>query len=753
MESEMVKDILKKTLLFSLIVFGLGGLTWAATIEGTVYDPGGQVVSGARVSLTRSLSIIGERQTDSRGVYRFEGLQEGKYQIAASSHGLAGPLIDVELPTAEGKKQDIHLEISAIESRVVVSASLGGILAPQIGSSVSLIDGQEINDRGAQNIFEAIRGASGTEVSQSGRRGGVTGVYVRGGESKYNTVMMDGIPLNEFGGSFDMASLPADGIERVEVIRGPQSALYGPNTVTSAINLVSNRGEGPPRFSARAEGGSNATRLFATGGSGLNGGLSWSYNLSRLVSDGVVENDNYRNQSAFLSLGFGQSSRRQFGFDFFGNANDAGSPGPYGSDPDNLFAGIDTVSRNKQNLFGYQVNYSEQFASRVRQVTTFSFSTNDYNFLSPYGSSFSDNLRGVANTRSEINISNADSLAVGFEYNREQMKNSFITDGTFYSFLLPRTSLAYFVENRWSPSSRLYLIAGVRLDNLRTHSLPPGAFGSRPFIPATSVVKANPRLSLSYVARADSSGGSFGMTRLHGSFGTGIRPPTGFELAFTDNPELKPERSISFDGGVEQKILSSRAVLDLTYYYNRFQDQIVVLGGSLTNLSSFTSANVANSKAQGLEASFRVRPLQSLELSGQYTFLDSSILALDGTSRANAPFQVGQRLIRRPTHSASCNVTWHHGKLMLNTNAYIRGTTLDIEPNLGTFACTLGLPCFFENSGYVRADGGFSYQLPRGVEIYGRLNNFLNQKYEEVYGYPSLHLNFMAGMRFRFPSE
>ena len=125
---------------------------------------------------------------------------------------------------------------------------------PQIGSSVSLISKQEIEDRGAQNALEVIRGIPGIEVSQAGRRGGVTGVYIRGGESKYNAVMVDGIPLNEFGGSFDMASLPADGIERVEITRGPQSALYGSNAVTGVINIISRRGEGRAKFHGTGRG-------------------------------------------------------------------------------------------------------------------------------------------------------------------------------------------------------------------------------------------------------------------------------------------------------------------------------------------------------------------------------------------------------------------------------------------------------------------------------------------------------------------
>ena len=740
----MKKSILRNcTFIFLLLACAeYAGL--AATLEGTVLDPSGKPVPGARISLLRSLTVIEERQSDARGVYKFEGLQDGPYQLAASARGLACPAMDIEVGKTGDQRQDVSLALSALQSQVVVSASLGGALAPQIGSSVSLVSKQDIDDRSAQNALEVIRGVPGIEVNQSGRRGGVTGVYIRGGESKYNAVMVDGIPLNDFGGGFDMASLPADGIERIEIARGPQSALYGSNAVTGVINIISHRGEGAPSFTALAEGGSNYTRRFATGGSGLTHGFNWSYNLSRLDSDGVVANDRYRNQSAFLTLGYDQA-HRQFSFRFFGNANDSGAPGPYGSHPAGPAVGIDTVSRGKQNLFGYQLGYVEQISSRVRQVTTASLSTNDlFYHLNIWGDYRSSSLRGVFNTRSEIILSPKNTLAVGFEFNREQIKHDYITDSQYSPFLLPRTSLAYFVEDRWNLSNRLYIIAGVRLDQLRTHSIPPDGW-ARPFIPADSVIKTNPRVSAAYLVQEGDPNRFFGGTRIHGSFGTGIRPPDGFELAFTNNPHLKPEKSVSFDAGIEQSMLANRAVVDVTYFLNRFEDQIVTLSGAVQNLSSYRSDNLNNSRAQGLEVSLRLRPVQSLEFASQYTFMDTAILALDGSSMANAPFKVGQELRRRPRHSASYNLAWRHNRLTLSTNASIRGAVLDSEP-------TNGYP-FYKNKGYTRADAGVSYRLPKGVEIYGRLNNFLNQKYEEVLGYPALRLNFMAGMKFNFNAE
>jgi len=724
-----------------------------STLQGTVLDPDGRPVANARIALFSGLVSIEQRSTDSEGRYRLEGLSRGNYAVLATSTGLSGRSADIELHDAEALNLDLHLKISAVEEQVVVSASLDEALPSQIGSSVSVIAQPEIEARGAESVSEVLRGVPGVDVSQTGRRGGATSVFIRGGNSNYNLVMIDGIQVNQFGGDFDFASLATDGVERVEVSRGPESALFGTNAVAGVVNIVSETGDGPPHFSFLGEGGSYSTRRLATGGSGLSRGFSWAYNLSRLDSDGVVTNDYYRTQSSYLSLGYSRSPRRQFTFHFFGNSNSAGSPGPYGSDPDHLFFGLDTVSRDKQNLFAYQANYSEQFTPRLKQVFSVSVSPDRSYFISPFGDSFLKNLRVVANTHGEFIVSGKDLFVYGFEYNHEQVQDTFIADASNAAFVLPRASYAYFAENRWHPVRRWFLTTGLRVDDLRTASLPPDAFGSRPFIPSSSVVKVNPRVATSFLLRDARSDDSLGVTRLHGSFGTGIRAPNGFDLAFTDNPRLKPEKNISFDAGIEQRFFADRAIFDVTYFYNRYKDQIVVLGGSLTNLSTFTSDNLANSRAQGLETSLHLRPLRSLDVAASYTWLDTAILALDGSTQVLSPLEVGQPFLRRPRSSAGYNVTWVYRRLTLNANAFVRGATLDVEPNDGTFACQLGLPCLFRNPGYVLANAGFSYELPRGLEFHARLNNFANQKYEDSFGFPSLRLNFMAGVRYHFPSR
>ena len=740
----------RTVLLGAFLILLFATAAHAGSLGGTVLDPSGRPVPQAQVTLLRSLVVLDQVQTDSQGTFKFTGLANGKYQLSASATGLASSQVEIDVRGAEPQTTDLHLKITAVQQQVVVSASLGDALASEVGSSVSIVSGQEIKDRAALNVLDVLTGIPGVEVSQAGRIGGVTGVYVRGGQSNYNLVMVDGIELNQFGGAFDFAPLPADGVDRVEVTRGPESALYGPNAVTSVINIVTTQGEGAPHFTVQAEGGNFSTRRFLGNGSGVTGGLAWGFSVSRMDTGGLVQNDNFRNQTAFLSLGYHRSPRRRVDFHFIGNANDAGAPGPYGSDPDGLFSGIDTFTRDKQNLFGWVGSYSEQITSKFRQVTSFDLSTNDYYFRSPYGDSYSDNLRAVLNTRSEVAVSSKDFFVAGFEYNREQVKNTYIADDSSVPFVLPRTSLAFFAENRWSPAHRLFLTTGFRVDDLRTHELPPGAFGERPLLPPSTVAKFNPRVAAAYMLR-ESHGSAWDGTRLHASFGTGIRAPDGFNLAFTDNPKLKPETSISFDVGFEQRFFQGKAVLDITYFENHFHDQIVTLGGSLTNLSSFSSGNLGNSRAQGAEISFQVHPIRSLQMSVEYTLDKTAVLSLDGTSLALAPLQVGQHLFLQPRNSGAYNVTWRHRNLMLNTNAYIRGTALNVEPNYGLGACSFfALPCQFQNEGYFRMDGGFSYRLPKGVEIFGRMDNMLNRKYEQVLGYPSLPFNFLAGVRYTF---
>jgi outer membrane receptor protein involved in Fe transport len=727
-----------------------------AAIQGTVLDPDGRAVADAQVTLLGAMTVSAQTRADAHGEYKFASLAEGEYTIVANVSGFSSISTDIKLAVDQDLVSDVHLKLSAVQEQVIVSASLGGALAPDVGSSVTVVSSDDIDNEGVETVADALRNVPGVAINRTGQLGAVTSAFIRGGNSNYNLIMIDGIPMNDFGGGFDLAPLPTEGVEQVEVLRGPQSALYGSNAVAGAINIVTDPGEGSPHFSFSGEGGSYDYYRLTTGGAGSTNGFGWSYSLSRVATTGPVIDDSYWNNTSFVSLSYSRSPRRKIVAHFFGDAGSVVTPGPWGSDPDGLYPGLGspfaTVYQD-QNLFGYQMSETEQVSSSFTQVSTVSVATDRFFFPSAVdGNSFTDTLRLTANTRSEITFSPKDVFVAGFEYVRETYKDTFVTDSGISPYTIPRNSYAFFAENRWNPGTRWFISTGVRIDSINTGSIAADEVdASRPFIPAASVIKVNPRISAAFVAH-QSDAGFFGITRLHSSFGTGIRPPDGFELGFTNNPDLKPEKSISADAGIEQRFAHDKAVLDVTYFYNGYRDQIVSTG-NFPNVSTFLTANLAKSRAYGIESSFKLRPLRSLEITGEYTWLNTAILALTGELAAQPPFEVGQPLIRRPRSSAGYNVTWTYRRLMLNSNASIRGPVLDLEPNDGTFACELMLPCLFRDKGYVDANAGFSLRLPKGVEIYGRLNNILNQYYEESFGFPALRLNFVSGIKWELPSR
>jgi outer membrane receptor protein involved in Fe transport len=323
---------------------------------------------------------------------------------------------------------------------------------------------------------------------------------------------------------------------------------------------------------------------------------------------------------------------------------------------------------------------------------------------------------------------------IGAAETLEEVKNSFITAADFSTFPVRRNDTAFYVENRFESRGRLFLNAGVRGELLRTGAIPTDGF-ARPFFPAQTITAVNPKLAAAYVWRS---------TRLHGSFGTGIRPPDGFDLAYTNNPALKPERNRSFDAGVEQRLFHDVLALDATYFYNRFHDLIVILGGSLKALSHFQSDNLSNARAQGGEFSARLRPARWLFVTASYTRLQTGILSLDHAAGvAQPPFQVGQELVRRPQDSGSFVASFTRGRLAGDFTGVFRGSVLDVEPLLGA---TNGL---FRNPGYSNLGINLNYSLGHGLTAYGNLRNALNGRYEEVLGYPSPRLNFVAGLKWK----
>jgi len=716
-----------RPLTYSVFLFAC--LLRAETYQGKVVDPSGAAIAGADVAAVNRLGVVARAATDSTGAFQITVTETSGVSLLVTAAGFETKTLSLAEATA------ITLNIAPQNDSVTVAGSTMDIPLSEQGSSASVISREEIAQRNEAQAIDLIRDLPGVSVTSTGSRGAVTSLFIRGGDSDFNLVQIDGVPIDWFGGYSDFSPIPTDFLDHIEVVRGAQSAVYGSYANSGVVNFVTRQPDEKLTFDALAEGGSHDERRFALGGSGTLDGFGIGLYLSELDDNGPVPNSGYQDRNVFASL------MRNFGGQSFAahgsfNASDAGQPGPYGSDPEHLYTGLDLISNDRFDRSEYGAHYQIDVTPRVREELFANVFWNNSYYVSPFGDSFENDYRGQLEERTVVNVSSFYTTAVGYVFSREEVKNTFFTDTSSVLTPIQRNQQGIYWENRFQFGKRLFLNAGARAEIIQTARIP-ADLPTRPEFPANTITRVNPKVAIAYVVREG--------TNVHASGGSGIRPPNGFELAFTNNPDLKPERTKTFDAGVEQRLFRNRVSLDATYFYNRFYDLIVSTGGSLTHLSSFQTDNLANSRAEGGEFSLRIRPTRWISLAGSYTLLDSEILSLNGsTGLAQQYYQVGEPLIRRPHNSGAMVATFSRGRISADVTGYFRGTVLDVEPNYGASA---GL---FNNPGFANFGVNVNYSLRHGVTLYGNLRNALNWHYEEAFGFPSPLLNFVSGVKWNF---
>ncbi|MBS1854651.1 MAG: TonB-dependent receptor [Acidobacteria bacterium] len=700
------------------------GALSAAEIAGRIIDPSGAAIGGAQLAVTNQTGIVARTASAPNGSFRVDVPATEGASLVVAAPGFATRTVPLD------QAASVQLELAPRVDAVEVVGSTIELPAAAQASSVSEITPEQVRGRNEPFAMDLLRYTPGAVFNQSGYPGAVSSLFLRGGNSNMTLVEIDGVPVNSFGGSFDFAHIPAEAVDHIDVVRGAQSAVYGSYANTGAIEITTRRPGSEPELDLMAEGGSHWERRFGATGSGTLAGFGLVASASRYDNDGPVVNSDYRNEDVTLRVSRA-FTRQRIGLHGFFDSNEEGEPGPWGSNPMHIFTGIDTVSRAKNNFSSYGGHYEADLSPRVREEITGNFFLYNSGFQSKYGFSFNKDLRAEGEARTVVRISPHDVASFGVAGGREEVKNSYITDASYSTFPLRRNEAAVYAENRYD-IGRLYLSTGVRAEFFRTPAIPSDGY-SRPDFPASNISRVNPKVAAAY---------SLGGTRLHSSFGMGLRPPSGFELAFTNNPALKPERTRSVDAGVERALLHGMLMVDGTYFYNRYYDLIVTLGGSLTTLSHYKSANLANSQAQGAEFSARLRPARWVLVSGGYTLLETRILSLDGSdAQAPLPFTVGQQLTRRPEHSGNFTAAFSRGRVAADVTGYFRGRALFEEPSYGAGS---GL---FWNPGFSNIGLNVNYSLGQGMTLYGNLRNALDRHYEEVFGFPSPLLNFVAGVK------
>jgi len=722
-----------------LFVFSfLAPQVWAAeSVTGTVVDPSGAVVPRALVRLLdASGALVATTVTDAAGEFRFAALAGASYTLEVELTGFA----QARQAVVTGQPVKIMLALAPVRERLVVTATRTEAPSGQLGSSVSVISADEIAHRHSVTLSELLRGVPGVLLTQLGAPGALTSLFVRGAESDHNRVFVDGVPVNEPGGFFNFANLTPLNLERIEVVRGPQSALYGSDALGSVVQLFTQRGQAETRWPHAAfalESGKHATLHATASVSGAVSAVDYAAGVARFLTDNEFPNSAFRNTAGSANFGLRASEHTSLRFILHGEFGTAGTPNQVAfrpADAGEFFRrreGVTSVvfryepSARWQQRIGYGYTRSRQrtrdlvvdppfVPQYAGRVAPFSF----FDFLGDY---LNDTRRQRLNYQSDYTFSPGQIFTAAFEYERERGR---LGDVFYPPFVVAhRTNLGYVFQHQALLFARLYVTGGVRVEDN-------GSFGTA----------ATPRISAAYFLRR--VGAVLGASKLKFNFGTGIKEPQFVESFspspyYRGNPSLQPERVRSFEVGVEQRFWHDRGKLEVNWFDNRFRDLIAFqIIDYLTFEGSFF--NLARTKAKGAEVVLELVPGRGLRGIGSYTFLDA--LVTHGVA-FDPVFVAGQRLFRRPKHAGALTLMWDWRRFNLTTSAVFVGARVDSDFLL------LGLT---RNSGYSKWDVALSFRSAHRVTYYAQVENLLNRRYMEVLGYPALKLTVRGGARLEF---
>jgi vitamin B12 transporter len=608
-----------------------------------------------------------------------------------------------------------------LHPEVVVSASRVPVAARESGSAVSVITGAQLEDRQVRLVSDVLRDIPGVSVNRSGPMGTLTQVRLRGAEGNQTLVLIDGIEVNNpaAASEFQFQNLLNAGISRIEVLRGPQSALWGSDAIGGVINIVTKRPGKGWSLTARGEGGSfdtrdglahfgyGADRLYA---SGTLGGYETSGVSIADSRAGNPEKDGYNNLTGRLKAGV--KPTRNFEIEIVGMRvdseldNDASAAVVNITDGDSTSETVQTYGLAKAKLTLADGAWEHILRTAYAKDETEFFDGGGANTFSSHGTK--KKLDYQTNLLFETPAVAAAKHTLTFALERETDKQ-FTDSGFSGPSMVSVENTGYVGEYRLGLWDRLFLSAALRHDD-----------NDPLFDDATTW-----RTTLAYLVK--SSG-----TRFHASAGTGAKNPTLFELfgatpTFTGNPDLSPETAFGFDAGVEQQLWDRRVVVDATFFANRIEDLILGFGNMAVNLPGTT-------KTRGLELTLAAEPRPNIRIDASYTFLE--------TRDAD-----GIRLIRRPKHIAAINALFRFRILdrPATANIGLRYNGDQTDRVFNSF-----FPVEIETKkleGYTLVNAGFSWQITERLQVFTRGENLLDEQYQEVFGYGTPGLGVFAGLR------
>ncbi len=612
-------------------------------------------------------------------------------------------------------------------SEVVISATKTATPTLEVASSISVIDSAEIADRNTFNVADLLQEQYGVYMAQQGGPGTLESIFLRGGNSNHTLVLIDGVEMNmpnDPSNTFDFSNLSADNIERIEILRGPQSILYGSDALAGVINIISRRGYGKPKTFLSFEGGSYGTLKGLGGIHGSLDLLNYSLTFSKYKTLGFSaaskkyvgnsERDGTDNDNISSRIGFNFS--KDFNLNITYRYNKASTDydqhgGMFGDDPTYIYKLDESAFRTEGNLSLFNGLLTQKLGfSYFRNIRKYSYDSILYN---PYSStSFYDGRKSKFDLQNNLNLMENIKFIIGLETEQEKAYTEFYSFNSSYLYenIIPFSSLrtsAVYLENQFKFFNSIFGTVGIRLDHHER-------FGN----------KITYRFAPAYIIWQTG-------TKLKATYGTGFKTPSLIYLFDPSygNPDLKPEQSQGWDAGFEQ-FINNYLSFGVTYFSNSYKD----LFGFDQN---FREVNIDKTLTKGVEFFAEIKPVENLKIKVNYTYTNA-VDRSDSSPDKNKP------LLRRPKNKFDLNINYNFLK-DINANIefmYVGKRDDKIFTDFSSVRTEL--------SPYSLINFAVSYSIFDYLRLNGRVENLLNKYYEEVYGYATPGLSAYAGVKFIF---
>ncbi len=647
---------------------------------------------------------------------------------------------------ADGDMMDIPSGMPMMEADLIEEVSVEPVVVSEtrmekpishVTGSVHVITREQLEKRQFPYLREVLRDVPGLTIVQTGSRGGATSLFSRGGQSNFTMVLIDGVKVNDAGGGFEFGNLTTDNVERIEIVKGPQSALYGSDAIGGVINIITKEGRGPTKMAVEAMGGagrgigsSMLTHQERVSVSGASNRLDYSGEWSRMDHAGMFDlNNRYKNNVFSGNFGLRATDTLKFRSTFRYTDTQFNFPTDFvfgvGYLPMDPNQGQERTLISFGNSATYQATswweHVFQWSHMESRFKFFDFPDaipTDFGFRQTDGTQRRDMLDYHMNFHVRDGDWSGSAATFGVEWQEERLSQSNVVNpGTSASTNLSRRNMGYYAQLQGTYAERVFLTTGVRVEENEF-------FGT--FV--------NPKVSGAYLHKETG-------TKIRGSFGRGIRAPSFSELigfpnfGIPGNFNLKPEKATSWEVGLDQELIGKALTMSVTWFHNDFSNLVV--------LNTGVNTNIQGAETQGLESTVRWRATKELTLSATHTYLKTEVTDIGAGQNFGGLFVPGGRLLRRPEHSGNFQADYQVKDWGLNIMVLGVGDRVDRD------FTSAGSPRV-NNPGYVRVDvsGWYSLGKFQGSEWKARLRveNLTDTHYEEAFGFPNPGVFAMAGL-------